>query len=110
MDRTPYLEQATLPRMMKESKGSLKPTIFGVIGRTAIDPYTKVLGGLVVRTTKENAGHKDAVKSAKSEMERIGNTQYSILGKASSTRVPGAHFGQVPYAGLYRSKLGVAVS
>lgn len=95
-----YLKIVDMPRRM-EGKGAPRQTVFGVLGRTMEDPYTKSLGGLVKESTKVTAP-KVAVKASKEPK----NTERHILGKASKTRIPGVHQGQVPYAGQYMSNIG----
>jgi hypothetical protein len=103
LNKTPYLQVVDFPREMK-GKGAPRSTVFGAIGRTKIEPYTKTLGGLVVTTTP-GTGHFDkaAVEKASSVPK---NTEFHIIGAASKTKVPGDHFGQVPYPGAFRSALG----
>ena len=103
LNKTPYLQVVDMPRMMG-GKGAPRSTVFGAIGRTKIDPYSKSLGGLV-ETTTPGAGHfeKDAVEKASAVHH---NTEFHIIGHAAKTKVPGDHYGQVPYAGAYRSALG----
>jgi hypothetical protein len=48
--------------------------------------------------------------SVSEAMEHPGNTERHILGKAAKTHVPGTHYGQVPYAGKYRSENGKMMS
>jgi len=85
-------------------KGAPRSTTFGVIGMTKYDPYTRTLGGLIQTTTDVRA--PNPAVSASSEPK---NTLFHILGPASKTRVPGEHYGQVPYAGSFRSHLGTRV-
>ena len=103
LNKTPYLQVVDFPRMM-EGKGAPRSTVFGAIGRTKIEPYSKSLGGLV-ETTTPGASHfdKEAVEKA-SAVPR--NTDFHIIGHPAKTKVPGHHYGQMPYAGAYRSALG----
>lgn len=104
LNKTPYLQVVDFPRMMG-GKGAPRSTVFGAIGRTKIEPYTKSLGGLV-QTTTPGAGHilAAAVEKASAVPK---NTEFHIIGHAAKTKVPGDHYGQIPYAGAYRSALGV---
>lgn len=97
-----YLSVVGEPRMMK-GKGAPRSTVFGVLGRTVETGYTKSLGGLVHQTV---SGKVPAHMSEKKAMKEVGQTEYSILGPASKTHYPGAHYGQVPYPGAFSSHLG----
>lgn len=89
-------------------KGAPRSTVFGAIGRTKIDPYMRSLGGLIIETTK---GPKDKpVMSEKSAVRALGNTEHHILGMSAKTHMPGAHYGQIPYVGKFRSNEGAMVS
>jgi hypothetical protein len=108
MEGTPYLQVEDAKRML--GKGAPRRTVFGPIGRTkAADPYMRSLGGLLIETTKGGKSEKP-VMSEKAAVRALGNTEHHILGKASKTEVPGAHFGQVPYPGKFRSVEGSMVS
>ena len=105
MDRTPYLQYVDLPRSMVSSKGSLEPTIYGILGMgRQEDPFRKTLGGLVVRTTPG----KHEAPVVKERKEKV-NTERCILGPPSKTRVPGEHYGMKPFPGYFRSELGPTV-
>lgn len=103
MNKLPYMHVVDKPIEMM-GKGAPRSTTFGVIGMTKYDPYTRTLGGLVQTTTDVRAS-KVAVP-ASSEPK---NTEFHILGPASKTKVPGQHYGQVPYPGAFRSHLGTRV-
>ena len=98
-----YLRVVDMPRRMG-GKGAPRQTVFGVLGMTMEDSKTKTLGGLVKESTKVSAP-KVAVK-ASSEKK---NTDRHILGPAAKTPIPGAHTGQVPYAGMFMSHVGKAL-
>jgi hypothetical protein len=100
MNKTPYLHVVDMPRMMG-GLGAPKPMMFGVLGRTKMDPYTRSLGGLIETTTP---GPKPKVTRAASDEPK--NTEYHIIGPASKTHINGHHFGQVPYPGAYMGPLG----
>jgi len=100
--RLPYMHVVDRPIEMA-GKGAPRSTTFGVIGMTKYDPYARSLGGLIQTTT--NVRTPNPAVSADSQR----NTIFHILGPASKTRVPGEHYGQVPYAGAFRSHLGTRV-
>jgi hypothetical protein len=85
-------------------KGAPKPTIFGVLGQTTYDPYTRTLGGLVKNTMtgKLNPGVTMPARKAP-------ETDHCIIGAPSKTRMPSAHYGQVPYPGKFIDKVGKAL-
>lgn len=101
MAETPYMEVEDQPRVMK-GKGAPRSTVFGVLGRTKMDPYTKVLGGLVHETTGSKKVHKGEIH----KVSLLDKTERRIAGAPSKTHLPGAHFGQVPYAGQFMSHVG----
>jgi hypothetical protein len=103
MEHTPYLNQ-TAERFNMKSKAAPKSTVFGVLGKTKMDPYSITLGGLVINSTKVSAP-----KIAEPASREKKNTERHILGPASKTKIPGSHMGQVPYAGQYRSHVGPAL-
>ena len=101
---TPYLHQTAMPREMA-GVGAPTPTIYGVLGETKYDPYTRTLGGLVKHTMdgKLNPG---VAMSAR----RAPQTDHHIIGPAGKTRMPSAHYGQVPYVGKFIDKVGPGLS
>jgi hypothetical protein len=103
LNKNPYLQVVDMPRMMG-GVGAPRSTVFGAIGRTKIEPYTKTLGGLVETTTP--GSHPKVAVPAASEHK---NTERHIIGHASKTPMPGAHYGQIPYPGAYQSHLGARV-
>lgn len=100
-NETPYLHVVDEPRVMK-GKGAPRSTVFGVLGMTKEEPYTKTLGGLVVETTGSKRVHKGEVRKA-GMMDR---TERHIAGRPSKTDIPGVHYGMVPYAGYYMVAVG----
>ena len=84
-------------------EGAPKSTTFGVIGATKESPKMKSLGGLVHHTSRAKPAKGELMKPRSVETER------DITGPASKTHVPGAHFAQVPYAGMFMSHLGHAL-
>ena len=101
---TPYLHYVGQPREMA-GKGAPKPTIFGVLGQTTYDPYTRTLGGLVKNTKVDRAPAHEAMPS-----RRAPQTDHHIIGAPGKTRMPSAHYGQVPYPGKFIDKVGKALS
>ena len=95
---TPYLHVVDMPRMMGGA-GAPRSTVFGVLGRTGMDPMTKSLGGLV-GNTKASGPVPPTMSGKKVKTER------KITGTPSKTHIPGEHYGQVPYVGKYMSDLG----
>jgi len=101
-----YME-VDAPRLQMAGLGSPRSTVFGVIGRTRLyEPHSRSLGGLV-HNTCECPVQPGTVMKASSVHK---NTDRSILGRPSKTPMPGAHYGQVPYPGVFASALGPAVS
>lgn len=94
-----YLEVADPARQM-EGVGAPRSTVFGVLGRTKETPYSKTLGGLVEKSPDHRV--------MKGEVEKAHglHTERDILGNVSKTHIPGKHYAQVPYAGMYMSHLG----
>ncbi len=87
--------------MMMSGLGAPRATMSGLIGQTKESSYTRTLGGLVTSTTP---GSKPKVSMAASQVPK--NTERHIVGPASKTPMPSAHYGQVPYVGPYMSNLG----
>lgn len=103
--KNPYVKFVGMPREMK-GKGSPKETIFGVLGETKYDPFSRSLGGLV----KETTGSK---KVKKGEIERVSGGMMTEKGAVSvvpKTKIAGSHHGQVPYPGMYMGHVGKEVS
>jgi hypothetical protein len=86
-------------------KGAPRDTLFGLIGRTGMDPLTRSLGGLVITTT---TGEKAGMPSSSSPLGK--NTEHHLVGAKSRTAIPGVHMGQVPFAGMYMKAVGAEVS
>lgn len=95
-----YLEVADPARQM-EGKGAPRSTVFGVLGRTKETPYAKTLGGLVEKAPDHRV-MAGTVEKASAKL----HTERDILGNVSKTHIPGKHYAQVPYAGMYMSHLG----
>ena len=98
--RTPYLKVST-PKLMRNGPRS---TVFGAIGAVEKDRAGgATLGGLIVDSSKVG-------KLGKGTSHSVGayhhNTDRHILCSKAKTSVPGVHYGQVPYAGHFRSVEG----
>lgn len=101
MHKHPYLHVVDEPRVMK-GPGAPRQTVFGVLGHTKDDGLTRSLGGLVQETTGSKKVHKG-------EVEKVGPklvTERHITGPASKTKMPGAHYAQIPYPGKFQSEVG----
>jgi hypothetical protein len=93
-----YMKVQSATREMK-GKGAPRETTFGVIGHTKMDPQSRSLGGLVHHTA--DAPIQKGTLHRGHEM-----TERNIEGRVSKTKVPGAHFGMIPYVGAFMSHLG----
>lgn len=98
---TPYLQQVDRTRATT-GRGSTQPTIFGVIGRTKMDPYSASLQDLVCDT---KSGRPAPVVSDKMIVGHH-NTERSNVSAPPATYIPGIHHGQVPYPGRFMSEAG----
>ena len=98
--KTPYLQTVDDPRATT-GRGSTQPTLFGVIGRTHMDPYQTSLQDLV-HNTKADAHIPDDLKMD-SKIYHAGSTERGCVGPTPKTHIPGCHYGQVPYPGYYMS-------
>ena len=101
---TPYLEVVDEPRQMK-GKGAPRSTVFGVLGRTKESPRMKTLGGLVERAPTRPIPKGTVLHHASHLM-----TERHITGPAAKTHVPGHHYAQIPYPGVYMSEMGKELS
>ena len=89
----PKYDEPSVPRTQMAGKGAPRQSIFGVIGKTKVDNWTKSLGGLVTDTKIHS--YKDP------SFKPTGyNTENHILGRNASAVTP-SHYGQVPYQGKY---------
>jgi hypothetical protein len=95
-------KEPSVPQKLMAGKGSARPSIFGVIGKTTTDAYTKSLGGLVT-DTKTNIYRDPSFKPGGGLQ-----TENCILGPNLSA-VAKQHYGQVPYAGRFYKALGPKV-
>jgi hypothetical protein len=94
----PKYDEPSVPRTQMAGKGAPRQSIFGVIGKTKVDSYTKSLGGLVT-DTKIHSYRDPSFKPTGY------NTENGILGHNASA-VAKTHYSQVPYAGRYMVKQG----
>lgn len=99
----PYMEVQDQPRMMK---GGPTSTVFGVLGMTKMEAPTRSLGGLIVTNTHPRPSGKADVRRERMLAAADIQTERGTLSAPSKTKVPGEHFGAVPFAGAYRSALG----
>ena len=95
----PYMKIVDDPRAT-HGKGSTQPTIFGVIGRTKLDPYMTSLQDLVM-DSKTPGSHPPPVLSDMKMLARHENTERRVIGHPPATRYAGHIHGQVPYPGGY---------
>ena len=78
--------------------GSTQPTIFGVLGRTKMDPYMTSLQDLV-QDTKHRGGHAPVMSD---ELVRHhGNTDRHIVSSRPATHIDMHRYGQIQYAGAF---------
>jgi hypothetical protein len=96
-----FLKTADEPRAT-HGKGSTQPTLFGVIGRTKLDPYMTSLQDLVMNTSTPGS-RPPPVMSDMMMMSRHENTERKIIGPPPATCYAGHIHGQVPYPGGFAS-------
>ena len=100
------LRMVSTPSRNMAGKGAPRSTIFGVIGETKYDPYSRSLGGLVKKTTNE--------KIKMGTVERISGrmplTETGAVSIVPKTKIAGSHHGQVPYPGQYMGHAGKEMS
>jgi hypothetical protein len=94
----PYLHVIDSARRT-QGKGSTQPTIFGVLGRTKMDPYMTSLQDLVMDTKTAHTHHAPTM-SDRSVMAH-GNTERHIVSAPPKTHIAMDHYGQVPYPGAH---------
>jgi len=99
--RSPYLKDAAQPRET-QGKGSTQPTLFGVIGRTKLDPYMTSLQDLVMNTATPGS-RPPPVMSDMKMLSRHENTERRVVGPPPATCYAGHIHGQVPYPGGFAS-------
>ena len=101
-DSAGFLEHVDTPTRNMRGKGAPRSTVFGVIGMTKEDNYSRTLGGLVKHTAEGSV--KGIAKRG------FVMTDRDIMGNVSRTPTPGSHYGQVLYHGEYMAKAGSAMS
>ena len=82
-----------------EMKDGPKDTLFGLIGATKNYRLDRTLGGIVKRPC-------DAPMVSGLKREKVADHSERSIGGKNATKLPGAHFGQVPYPGFYMKALG----
>ena len=95
----PYMKVVDDPRAT-HGKGSTQPTIFGVIGRTKLDPYMTSLQDLVMNSKTPGTHHAPVLSDMKL-LSHHENTERRIIGHRPATHYAGHIHGQVPYPGGY---------
>ena len=93
----PYLHIVDSARRTM-GKGSTQPTLFGVLGRTKMDPYMASLQDLVHSTME---GHHHAPVMSDAAVRHHGNTERHNVSAPPKTHIAPGHYGQVPYAGVH---------
>lgn len=94
----PYLTVADSARRTT-GKGSTQPTMFGVLGRTKMDPYMTSLQDLV-QDTKHGSGNVTMI-SDKAMMHHHANTDRGIISARPATHIDMHHYGQMLYPGAH---------
>jgi hypothetical protein len=105
----PFLKKTKASKVQMSGKGAVESTMPGVMGAMKNDMYHRSVGGLLHETADGPIG-PGTTHSAMEVLKIYGNTERHILGSASATPMPGAHYGQVPYPGAFSSHLGSSVS
>ena len=85
-----------------EMKGGVRDTLFGLIGETKGYSNVKSLGGIV--TEKPSGAKPSGLKK-----EKVADRTERSIGGKNATAIPGAHFGMVPYPGVYMKAVGAKV-
>ena len=110
MPHSQFLSYVPPYRLQMKGKGAPEPTLFGVLGQTKMDPFSKTLGGLVTETTGSKRVKKGEVKHLSAPASGHKLSENGAVGMPPKTRIPGAHFAQVPYAGKFMSDKGGSVA
>ena len=80
-------------------KDGVQDTVFGLIGSTVDNSSTQTLGGLV--------GHKpDGKVPSGLKKEKVADATERHIGGKNATAIPGAHTGQIPFAGRFMKTVG----
>jgi len=95
--RFPYLHIVDSARRTT-GKGATQPTMFGVLGRTKMDPYMTSLQDLVT-DTKSGHGHAPVLTDA--AVIHSGNTERHNVSAPPKTHIAPAHYGQILYSGVH---------
>lgn len=93
----PYLHVVDSARRTA-GKGSTQPTIFGVLGRTKMDPYMTSLQDIVV-DTKHDHGRVPVISDAR--IAHHGNTERHNVSAPPKTHIAPDHYGQILYSGRF---------
>jgi len=93
----PYLHVVDSARRT-HGKGSTQPTIFGVLGRTKMDPYMASLQDLVMDTKTCCAAPPTMSDMA---VRQHGNTERHNVSAPPKTHIEPHRYGQVQYPGAF---------
>jgi len=93
----PYLHVVDSARRT-HGKGSTQPTLFGVLGRTKMDPYMTSLQDLVMDT---KSGHSHAPVMTDRSVMQHGNTERHNVSAPPKTQIEMHRYGQVQYPGAF---------
>lgn len=85
-------------------KGGVRDTLFGLIGATTGQSYQKSLGGLVEHSPSGKIEEGTLVKGKRAK--KVSDETERHIGGKNATKIPGAHHGQVPYAGYFMKAVG----
>ena len=96
---SPYLQVVETQRRMAGA-GAPRETTFGVLGHTKDSSLTRSLGGLV-----ENAKPSGKMPRHFKLKGHVDMSEHRIASD-NMTFIPGAHSGQVPYAGKFLKMVG----
>ena len=96
--RYPYLHIVDSARRTS-GKGSTQPTMFGVLGRTKMDPYMASLQDLVLDTKVAHTHHAPVMSDV--SVRHHGNTERHIVSAPPKTHIAPGHYGQVLYPGAH---------
>jgi hypothetical protein len=100
----PYINYTPNPNQyMMSGSGAVRPTTFGVIGMTKPSDTYRIVGGLIPNTKSTGAL---PMKPSREFMESSERHIFS----STKTKIPGSHYGQVPYPGVFQCKQGSPVS
>ena len=83
-------------------KRGAENTLFGLIGATKNYTLVRSLGGIVEHSP-------DGSKPSGLKKEKVADATERHIGGKNATKIPGAHFGQVPYPGYFMKAKGAQV-